>query len=154
MSDKKARENKTAVMKAAGEFREFCLALVRDRVNDRKTKQELADALGITLGGVDSFLYYGKGSLDTYVGALFYVYKVDLKTLKSFLLNFREHLKKISPSRPSDKIWSELDRYWSEDEKEYWAYLLRAAARMNYTLGKKKVGQSKVASGTSRSSDY
>jgi hypothetical protein len=127
---------KTASIRSAEEFKKFCRLLIKERVNTLEDREKLASELGITAGGVEALIYHGRGSFETFVAAVFYLYSVDLKVLKKFLVNFKNHIRRIKPIRESDKAWFDLDRYWTEDQKGYFAFMGLASARLNLALTK------------------
>jgi hypothetical protein len=133
------KEPKTPSLKMAMQFKEFCRVLIKDKVNTRAEKERLAEELEITPGGVEGLIYHGRGSFENYIAALAFLYGFNLKDLKGFLLNFRDRLRRLKPIKNSDKIWFDLDRYYSEDHKEYLASVWRAAAKLNFRVTVKKV---------------
>ncbi len=120
----------------AKELREFCQKLIRERLKNKSDRQKLADALGLSVSAVESLAYQGSGSFDTYAGALLSLYGLDPELLKSFIVDFKEGMRKISPSTESDKMWFDLPL--TEEERRYWLMSIRATVRINLAIYERK----------------
>ena len=130
-----AKKTQTPVAADAEAFRGLCQRLIKQRIQSASDKRELADALGCSIATVNALIYQGKGSFETYVAALFWAFNVDTSIVESFLLDSKAYLRKLRTLKPSDRLWFQLDSAMGEEEKSYWARLLRAAKDLELTLG-------------------
>lgn len=131
-------------LETAAKIKEFCRLQIKERVTSKAEKAQLAKELGITSGGVEGLIYQGKGSFENYIAALAFLYELDANTLESFILSLRHQTLHTKPIRASDKIWLELDQFFSEEHKEYLASVWMAATELNYKVTVKKKTEKKL----------
>lgn len=122
----------------AKELREFFQELIHNKLKTKTDREQLAQALGLTISAIEAMTYRGVGSFETFAGALLHLYQIDLEALKSHVLKLKNISLKKTPSRESEKVWYELDKELSEPEKAYWVHLIRAATRINLVLAEKR----------------
>ncbi len=135
---KKAVAGATPARQKAREFKKLCQSLIRDRLQTKHDKARLAQALNISLSAAEALAYRGVGSLETYLGALFFLYDFNPKTLKDYFLNQKLSTQLTWSAREADQAWLELDQEMDEDEKLYWSSLIKAAKKLELHLTKKK----------------
>ena len=140
LSSKKNRQ--TDSLKIALKLKELCRTLIKERVLVKADKEKLAYELGISVGGVDGLVYLGKGSFESYFAALTHLYGLEMKDLEKILFHFRESFKQMGSPKISDKMWTEFDKYYSEDFKEFLITLYVTAAQLPYKISVEKLKSS------------
>jgi hypothetical protein len=132
---KSTRDQATKTAQLAEPFRQLLKTLLRERVRTEAEKRTLAAFLDRSVSFVNQLVYHGEGGLDAWVGAFVYAYGLDIESLVHFFRHHTQTLRRLSPQTPADKIWFELDREITADEKFYWASLVRAGVALDRELG-------------------
>lgn len=138
MPEPQKSKRDTVTAKRARPIRAALQSLIRERVKTREETQRLADFLGQSVASVQSMLYQGEGGMDSWISALIFCYQLEPEKITKFLAEYKDALRRPHPARDSDKLWFGLDQFMTEDEKYYWASLIKASVRIQRDLSKRK----------------
>lgn len=123
--------------KRSEQIKQALMKYILEVANTKEKKEELSRYLEKSFPTVDSLVYKGKGSFSSWINAILYRFELDPETVVKSLEHLSTSTRKQYSHRPSDKIWFELDKDLSEDEKFYWASLIKAAVALEREIGKK-----------------
>jgi hypothetical protein len=118
LSDSKARAQ---VLKKA------LLSLMTEVTNTKQKKEAFGEFTGLSASGVDSFIYEGRGSFETWVNALLYRFELDPEEASEKIPSLLAEFKTNHPQTESDKLWQQLSKNLSEDEKVLALTLVKTA---------------------------
>lgn len=132
---KNTRDPNTKTAKIAAPVRTLLRSLIRNKIRTEADKRALADFLERSVSFVNQMVYNAEGSLDAWIGAFVFAYKLDAETLAELFSDQSQAARKMSPLSPADQIWFGLDEILTDDEKFYWVSVVRAAIDLNRDLG-------------------
>lgn len=112
------------------------MRLIREVANNKDRKKQLAEFTGLSLSAIDALAYNGRGSFSSWINALLFRFEVPADGLADVLKKLEHITRKERSTRPSDTIWFELDQLLTEDDKYYWASIIRYAAELKRTSKK------------------
>ena len=138
------KDKNTKLAQRATSVRGFLQSILKNKINCKKSRLELAEFLGLSHSAVEKMIYKGEGSLDAFVSSIIFAYQIDDQHFEQFLEKAFLTIKKSGPISLPDKIWYDLDSLMSQDQKLYWASLIKAAHELEQKLLSKK-SQKKMA---------
>src|SRR5262245_9945577 len=110
----------------AESWRQFLKELLKAQVRTRKEREDLAEAMGISIHYLNSMLYRQEGGIDAWASALSIAYDLKPKDIGAFFAVLKTSLRKTTPLSKADEVWQQLGEMMSESEKHYWVSLLYA----------------------------
>jgi len=96
--------------------------LLREFVQNKKEREQLAKVLGRTPGHIKQMIYKGEGGLDSWVKAFAYYYKIDLGRLNQLRVDMR----KTARIAESDSVWFGIREHLGAEENDL-VYLAKCA---------------------------
>jgi hypothetical protein len=140
VDSKKNKNDRTESIKST------LLEFLKKSVGAKEKKGAFAKFAGLSQGGVNSFLYQGKGSFETWVNAL--LFHFDLKPEK-----ITEHLEALFHSFQADLAESKSDKQWrkiaeklSEEDRLYYLTIISMLVEMANLKKLKAKSQEKTPS--------
>ena len=105
--------------------------LLQERLKDKNQRAKVAKALGKSIKTVEAALYQGRGGFDTLAAALIVAYDLEDRELEAFVKDLSQALKELEGGSEADKLWRELDKYFSEEEKVHWAKVMNLYGQLS-----------------------
>lgn len=122
------KEKSDSVRNLSAPLRKAGQGLLRELLPTQASRQEIAEALGISMRSINSLLYEGKGSLDLIVACLIKASALKDKDVKRILALVSDHLHTAHPVVESDRRWRQLA--FSEEEKLRWILVMELYSKV------------------------
>ena len=108
-------------------LKDALLELISEVTNTKQKKIAFSEFTGLSQSGVDSFTYEGRGSFETWVNALLYRFGLDAEEMVGKIPALVAEFQVSKPRSESEKLWQQLSRSLSEEEKVLALTLVKTA---------------------------
>jgi hypothetical protein len=121
MSEKSPSKKRAQLIKSA------LLEVITEVTNTKAKKIAFGEFTGLSPSGVDSFIYEGRGSFETWVNALLYRFELNAEEIAVNIPGLMSEFKARKPQSESEKLWQHLSRSLSEEDRVLALTLVKTA---------------------------
>jgi hypothetical protein len=127
--------------KRNGAIKKALLKIIREATDSRQKKLNFANFANLSVSGVDSFIYEGRGSFETWMNAFLYRFNLDAQMVAYKIPLLVERLRQpVSETETeADRLWRELSVRLSEHEKVQYLKLIKLNCDVMEMRNKKEI---------------